>query len=659
MIQVRSRKHDHLQLVINARELDRRIKAEGSTPALEAEYDKLIKKIIIEETNDPTLGVNYVVEFGFVKPPTYKKVTFGENIMPNITKCPVGNWKENNELMRMITSGDPINVLPNARGVPVILSYKNFKLETASIVENDDGSGTSIKSLLKYIENVPMQLMTLEGTFPSDLYIYGVITIPNEYFVFSPTNGKFKTLDGEMFSAVEDAVAWPVYNRVGDLCAKRGMTFCASYLKADAFRQGLDPLDMRSMLLTVGLNVGNQSQIIRSKTPSLMIKELEQILEKHEHNPNVTGLNIYIGQFATAQNMVRIEYDPTPSTEVTVLDSRQALDNTGRLCMLHTVEPTTLRGVPIEKIYEPYSRYLARNPGKERQEKLRVKLTRTLDIRVQGETDTSQVVVDSEDVLLCPVCGQRLTQEGPEWVCTNLLCESELIRTLTRACRSHCLALYPAMDDDLMIRLVRKKIVKSLPDIFKLTSRDIQIADNNFRCSQMASILAVLVHAMKKGRPLEMWINTFNIPGVSRIDARRISTYFGSFEEAAENKDELGFKAGITGMKAFIDWWHSRGKKLVYQLYDMGVQIQPTNLKLKKKLVGKKVAPYLGLDNLLPLELSTVVRVHGGELVSLSCNKNSRDVIVVTNDRESKELARRELATANVMTIKEFRHMLI
>lgn len=659
MIRVKSRKHDHLQLVINARELDRRIKAEGSTPALEAEYDKLIKKIILEETNDPTLGVNYVVEFGFVKPPTYKKITFGENIMPNITKCPVGNWKKNKELMRMITSCDPINVLPNARGVPVILSYKNFKLETASIVENEDGSGTSIKSLLKYIENVPIQLMTLEGTFPSDLYIYGVITIPNEYFVFSPTNGKFKTLDGEMFSAVEDAVAWPIYNRVGDLCAKRGMTFCASYLKADAFRQGLDPLDMRSMLLTVGLNVGNQSQIIRSKTPSLMIKELEQILEKHEHNPNVTGLNIYIGQFATAQNMVRIEYDPTPSAEVTVLDSRQALDNTGRLCMLHTAEKTTLRGVPIEKIYEPYSRYLTRNPGKKAQEKLRVKLTRTLDIRVQGETDTSQVVVDSEDVLLCPVCGQRLTQEGPEWVCTNLLCESELIRTLTRACRSHCLGLYPAMDDDLMIRLVRKKIVKSLPDIFKLTSRDIQIADNNLRCSQMASILAVLVHAMKKGRPLEMWINTFNIPGVSRIDARRISTYFGSFEEAAENKDELGFKAGITGMKAFIDWWHSRGKNLVYQLYDMGVQIQPTNLKLKKKLVGKKVAPYLGLDSLLPLELSTVVRVHGGELVSLSCNKNSRDVIVVTNDRESKELARRELATANVMTIKEFRHMLI
>lgn len=659
MIRVKSRKHDHLQLVINARELDRRIKAEGSTPALEAEYDKLLKKIILEETNDPTLGVNYVVEFGFVKPPTYKKITFGENIMPNITKCPVENWKENKELMRMITSGDPINVLPNVRGVPVIMSYKKFKLETASIVENEDGSGTSIKSLLKYIENVPMQLMTLEGTFPEDIYIYGVITIPNEYFVFSPTNGKFKTLDGEMFSAVEDAVAWPIYNRVGDLCAKRGMTFCASYLKADAFRQGLDPLDMRSMLLTVGLNVGNQSQIIRSKTPSLMIKELDQILEKHENNPNVTGINVYIGQFATAQNMVRIEYDPTPSAEVTVLDSRQALDNTGRLCMLHTVEPTTLRGVPIEKIYEPYSRYLARNPGKEKQEKLVVQLTRTLDVRVQGETDTAQVVVDSEDVLLCPVCGQRLTREGPEWVCTNLLCESELIRTLTRACRSHCLALYPAMDDELMIKLVQKKVVKSLPDIFKLTSRDIRAVDDSFLCSRMASILAVLIHAMKKGRPLEMWINTFNIPGVSRMDARHISTYFGSFEEAAENKDGLGFKAGITGMKAFIDWWHSRGKKLVYQLYDLGVQIQPTNLPLKKRLVGKKVAAYPDLGIVFPPELSTAVSVHGGELVSLSCNKNRRNVIVVTSDRESKELARRELATDNVMTLKEFRHMLI
>ena len=659
MIQVRSRKHDHLQLILAAKALDRKIKEEGSTQALEAEYDKIIKKIILEETNDPTLGVNYVVEFGFVKPPTYKKITFGENIMPNITKCLVKDWKENKDLMRMITSGDPINVLPNARGVPVILSYRNFKLETASVVENEDGSGTSIKSLLKYIENVPTQLMTLEGTFPADLYIYGVITIPDEYFVFSPTNGKFKTLDGELFSAVEDAVAWPIYNRVGDLCAKRGMTFRASYLKADAFRQGLDPLDMRSMLLMVGLDVCSKSQIIRSKNPSLMINELDQILEKHENNPNVTGINVYIGQFATAQNMIRIEYDPTPSAEVTVLDSRQALDNTGRLCMLHTVEPTVLRGVPIEKIYEPYSRYLTRNPGKEKQEKLNVQLTRNLDIRVLGETDTSQVVVNSEDVLLCPVCGQRLTQEGPEWVCTNLLCESELIRTLTRACRSHCLKLYPAMDDDLMIRLVKKKLVKSLPDIFKLTSQDIQIADNNFRCSQMASILAVLVHAMRKGRPLEMWINTFNIPGVSRIDARRISTYFGSFEEAAENKDELGFKAGIAGMKAYIDWWCSRGKKLVCQLYAMGMQIQPTNLKLKKKLVGKKIAPYLGLDSLLPRELSTVVRVHGGELVSLSFHKNSKDVIVVTNDNKSKELARRELATDNVMTIKEFRHLLI
>ena len=61
----------------------------------------------------------------------------------------------------------------------------------------------------------------------------------------------------------------------------------------------------------------------------------------------------------------------------------------------------------------------------------------------------------------------------------------------------------------------------------------------------------------------------------------------------------------------------------------------------------------------MPPELSTVVSVHGGELVSLSCNKNSRDVIVVTNDRESKELALRELETDNVMTLKEFRHMLI
>ena len=238
----------------------------------------------------------------------------------------------------------------------------------------------------------------------------------------------------------------------------------------------------------------------------------------------------------------------------------------------------------------------------------------------------------------CPVCGGEIVREPGEAAsrCINTNCPARLKESV-RHFASRGVMDIDGMGDVLVEQLVDKGLVRSVADVYRLTSAQLMSLDRMGEKS--ASKIIANIEGSKK-RPLPRVLNGLGIPFVGERTAQILAETFGSIDTIAaadmsvlQTAEEVGPKVAHS-IRQFFD--EPRNQQLVEQLRAAGLKFDH-EIKVKDKggpLVGLTIVLTGTLPNLSREDAKARIEAAGGKVTGSVSKKT--DFVVAGEEAGSK-----------------------
>jgi DNA ligase (NAD+) len=248
----------------------------------------------------------------------------------------------------------------------------------------------------------------------------------------------------------------------------------------------------------------------------------------------------------------------------------------------------------------------------------------------------------------CPVCGGDIVREAGEAAsrCINTNCPAWLKESV-RHFASRGVMDIDGLGDVLVDQLVSRGLVKSVADIYDLTSE--QLADLE-RMGRKSADKVIGNIGFSRSKPLARVLNGLGIPFVGERTAQILADTFGSIDviagagqEMLQEAEEVGPKVAHS-IQTFFQEPHNR--ELVERLRRAGLQFVQ-QIKPKKKtgaLAGKTFVLTGTLPTLKREEAKERIEAAGGKVVGSVSKKTG--YVVAGDDPGSKLDKARELNVA-------------
>ena len=123
----------------------------------------------------------------------------------------------------------------------------------------------------------------------------------------------------------------------------------------------------------------------------------------------------------------------------------------------------------------------------------------------------------------CPVCGEKLLDEGALIKCQNLDCKARVIGSLIYFCSKKCMNI-EGLSDATITQLFESGKISKIDDIYALGAQD--LADLEGFADKKISNLLGAINASKNA-PLERFIASLGIEHIGEVAARKIAAAFG------------------------------------------------------------------------------------------------------------------------------------
>lgn len=123
----------------------------------------------------------------------------------------------------------------------------------------------------------------------------------------------------------------------------------------------------------------------------------------------------------------------------------------------------------------------------------------------------------------CPVCGEKLLDEGALIKCQNLDCKARMIGALIYFCSKKCMNI-EGLSDATITQLFESGKISKIGDIYALGAQD--LADLEGFADKKISNLLGAINASKNA-PLERFIASLGIEHIGEVAARKIAAAFG------------------------------------------------------------------------------------------------------------------------------------
>ncbi len=175
----------------------------------------------------------------------------------------------------------------------------------------------------------------------------------------------------------------------------------------------------------------------------------------------------------------------------------------------------------------------------------------------------------------CPLCGAQVVKPEGEAVhrCPNRACPSRGLETLIHWVQA-------AMDiegvgEQFVRRLWGEGLLRSLPDLYRLTEEQLQRLDGFGEVSSRNAVEAI---RRSKEQPFHRVLFGLNIPKVGWVMARNLARHFGSVDRLmAAGREELEEVEGIGPDRAELiaDWFaDEENRRLVEELRSLGLRLE-------------------------------------------------------------------------------------
>jgi DNA ligase (NAD+) len=175
----------------------------------------------------------------------------------------------------------------------------------------------------------------------------------------------------------------------------------------------------------------------------------------------------------------------------------------------------------------------------------------------------------------CPLCGANIVRPEGEAMhrCPNRACPSRGLETLINWVQGP--ADIEGVGEQLMRRLWELGLVRSLPDLYRLTKEQLLDLDGFAEISASKAIDAI---QGSKRTPFSRVLLGLNIPDVGWVTAQSLARHFGSVEQlAAATQEEIQEVEGIGPERAeAIAEWFADGEnmRLVGELEELGLRFE-------------------------------------------------------------------------------------
>jgi DNA ligase (NAD+) len=143
----------------------------------------------------------------------------------------------------------------------------------------------------------------------------------------------------------------------------------------------------------------------------------------------------------------------------------------------------------------------------------------------------------------CPECDSPIVQDGPFDRCPNgLACPAQLKRAIAHVGSRQALDIR-GLGAATVDALVSSGLVRSVPDLFRLDTRDVKTLDR-FADVSAANLIGQIEHARRPA--LWRFLHALGIPGVGAQTARQLADHFHSLRAVqSATEAELASVAGI------------------------------------------------------------------------------------------------------------------
>jgi DNA ligase (NAD+) len=175
----------------------------------------------------------------------------------------------------------------------------------------------------------------------------------------------------------------------------------------------------------------------------------------------------------------------------------------------------------------------------------------------------------------CPLCGANVVKPEGEAMhrCPNRACPSRGLETLINWVQGP--ADIDGVGEQLMRRLWELGLVRSLPDLYRLTKEQLLELDGFADKSATNAIAAI---ERSKGTPFSRVLLGLNIPDVGWVTAQSLARHFGSVDRlAAASQEEIQEVEGIgpERAEAIAEWFADKeNRRLVEELKKLGLQFE-------------------------------------------------------------------------------------
>ena len=133
----------------------------------------------------------------------------------------------------------------------------------------------------------------------------------------------------------------------------------------------------------------------------------------------------------------------------------------------------------------------------------------------------------------CPVCGEKLLDEGAFIKCQNLDCKARVIGSLIYFCSKKCMNI-EGLSDATITQLFESGKISKIGDIYALGAQDL-VDLEGFADKKISNLLGAI--NASKNAPLERFIASLGIEHIGEVAARKIAAAFGQdWLDASEDK---------------------------------------------------------------------------------------------------------------------------
>jgi DNA ligase (NAD+) len=531
-------------------------------------------------------------------------------------------------------------------GVSVALLYEKGQLILGA-TRGDGQTGDDITHNVRTIHDIPLRLRTDHHHPPPTLEVRGEVYLTTAEL--SRLNKLQKEQGRRLFANTRNAAAGSLKLLDPRQCAKRRLHFFAHSegqlegLKITSHSEFLD------LVRSFGIPVVPHSPLLDSIDDVLTYCH-GQMAARHAMEYEMDGLAIKVNDFRQREKLGETSRAPRwviaykfelwqASTRIE--DIYVQVGKTGVLTPVAILKPVEIAGSTISRVSLFNAEEIKRKD---------IHIGDSVVVEKAGKVIPHVVRVELEKrkgrtkpfhfPTRCPACGSKVVRdEGGVYIrCPNPSCPAQLKERLRFFASRQAMdieGLGPALID----QLVDKGLVRSLPDLYRLT-KDQLLGLEHIGQKSAQNLIAHI--AESKGRGLARLLTGLAIRHVGTHNARLLADQFGSIEKLLKASEEhLACTKGLGPVVAHsvYQFLHSKeGRKTIEELRRLGIQMteQPTakQARAKGKLAGKTVVVTGTLKHFSREEVKDLIRQLGGHAAS-SVSGNT-DFVVAGSEPGSK-----------------------